>query len=547
MLKKSIPLFFTFLVLVFITQPIFHDGLFRTMDDIQVVRIEEMYKELKSFQFPVRIASDLGNGAGYMLYNFYSPLVYYIGALFHVLNFTLIISTKLTFLLGFILAWLGIYLLLKYKFDTISAISGSIIFLVSPYLGYDVYHRGALAEFFALCLLPLLFFSLLKLLKDKSSFYFLLFSLLIAALVLSHNLTTMITLPFIVALILISFKRNLLGFTSFMLGLCLSAFYWFPAILEKQYIIIDSVDFITQTYQNHFLTPNQVIGFEKIPWGFLPPVLGVGLFLGTIFATTVLLLQQFKFISKKGFDHFIIFSVISFFICLFLASNISKPIWELLSPPLNYLQFPWRFLTLITFFGAISCSYLIYKTKPLKDQLMIIGLLVIPLIVSYYNYFQPVGYNFISKYTADDPCGTAGWSNEYIPIWAKTCFPKGSKLGEVNVTAGDIKHTGIQIKNHSRLYEFTTQSTESGKLLFKRYYFPGWKLKIDNQKSSISAALPYGLIEADIPSGNHSLKLEFKNTPIRNISNLISVLSLIIWLFIALRFIRRLKDKYQLT
>src|SRR5688500_13995787 len=122
LVKLLFPLFISSLALFFVTQPIFHDGLFQTMDDIQVVRIEQMYKELKSGQFPVRITSELGNGAGYMLFNYYSPLVYYIGAIFHALGFTLVISTKLVFLLGFLIAWLGIYLLLRLKFDTVTAI-----------------------------------------------------------------------------------------------------------------------------------------------------------------------------------------------------------------------------------------------------------------------------------------------------------------------------------------------------------------------------------------------------------------------------------------
>jgi hypothetical protein len=512
------------------------------MDDIQVVRIEEMYKELKSFQFPVRIASDLGNGAGYMLYNFYSPLVYYIGAVFHALKFTLVISTKLVFLSGFILALFGIYLLLKYKFDAISAIFGSVTFLTSPYLGYDAYHRGALAEFFAFCLLPILFFFLLKLAKEKSLLYFLLFSFSVAALILTHNLTAMITLPFILVLILLYFKKNLIGFYSLVLGLCLSAFYSLPATLEKQYIIIDSVDFITKTYLNHLFTPFQIIGFENIPWGFLPPVLGIGIFLGSLGAALVLVLQKFRLISLKGNDLFIKFSVISFFICLFMTTTFSKGLWQFLSPPLNYLQFPWRFLSLASFFGAISCSYLVYKTKPFKDQIMVTLLLVIPLITSYAIYFQPLDYNFIGKYTADDPCGTAGWSNEYIPTWVKTCFPKGSKLEKVSIIAGDIKLSGVGIRKNSRSFQFTTESTNSGKILLTKYYFPGWALRIDNKPSHITTSVPNGLIITDIPEGKHTVKLEFKNTFVRNLANLISLVAFLISLYLIYKIIRHIKQ-----
>lgn len=537
LLKFFFPLFLTSTVLFFTTQPIFHDGLFQTMDDIQVVRIEEMYKELRAGQFPVRIASDLGNGAGYMLFNFYSPLVYYIGAFFHGLGFTLVISTKLVFLSAFLLTWLGISILLRSKFDTISGVFGSIIFLVSPYLGYDVYHRGALAEFFAFCILPALFFSFLKLSEKPSTLFFLACAFSTATLVLSHNLTTMITLPFIIVLILAVFRgKYFLGFSCVFLGLALSAFYWIPAVVEQKYININQIEFITQTYQNHLLTPLQIIGFEKTPWGFLPPVLGIGIFLGSVFTALVLTLQHLKFISKKGDNIFINFSTISFFICLFIASNLSRPLWELLSPPLNYLQFPWRFLTLATFFGAVNCAYLIYKTKPMRDKFMVIGLLTIPLIFSYHNYFQPVGYNFIAKYTADDPCGTAGWSNEYIPTWVKECYPKGAKLQPANVVAGDIKIKEFQLHQHSRIQQFKTQSTQSGKIVFNKYYFPGWQMKIDGKEASISATTPYGLIQTDILMGTHTLLLHFKDTPIRILANFLSIIGLLISIVLLLKF-----------
>ena len=221
-----------------------------------------------------------------------------------------------------------------------------------------------------------------------------------------------------------------------------------------------------------------------------------------------------------------------------MASNFSKPFWEFLSPPLNYLQFPWRFLTLASFFGVICCSYLIYYTSPLKDKILVIFLLIVPLITWNHNYFQPVGYNFVAEYTVDDPCGTAGWSNEYIPVWVKKCFPEGTDLEIVNVTKGDIKIKALQINKSSRLIEFNTESTQSGKLLFKKYYFPGWKLKIDGQSSSISPSPPYGLIEASIPMDNHKIQLVFKNTPLRNIANIISIIGLLICIWLFFRILR---------
>ncbi|RJQ27586.1 hypothetical protein C4577_00960 [Candidatus Parcubacteria bacterium] len=526
MKRYLILLLVTFIPLAFVFFPFFHDGFFPTMDDVQVVRIEEMYKELVSGQFPVRIVSDLGNGAGYMLFQFYSPLVYYIGTLFHLLGFTLVISTKLTFLSGFILAWIGIVLLLREYFDEYSTFFGSVLFFGSSYMGYDVFHRGALAEFYALAILPLLFFLIIKFSKTLSSFYFLASSFAIAALVIIHNLTTLITFPFILITIFLLFRKKLIyGFWAVFLGITLSAFYWLPVVFENKYIVINQVDFVINTYKNHFLTLSQLVGFEKAPWGFIAPILGVTTFLGAVFAALLLLVgQRLKFI-KSNPSAFIIFSLISFIFTLFMASDISQHVWDPVSPILRYIQFPWRFLTLATFFGVISCTLLLSKISPLPLKLLIGLLLIIPLFTIQYTYLRPKEYNYISKYTADDPCGTAGWSNEYIPVWAKECRPKGDKLKPVNIIDGELKIKNLEVKNHARLYTFTTSG--EGTILFDKYYFPGWETKINGELVSSLPSTPHGLIALEIPPGEHTISLVFTNTSIRTISNIISLLAFV--------------------
>lgn len=528
----------TFIPLAFIFSPFFHDGFFPTMDDVQVVRIEEMHKELVSGQFPVRIASDLGNGAGYMLFQFYSPLVYYIGALFHLLGFTLVISTKLTFLSGFFLAWIGIVLLLREYFDEYSTFFGSVLFFGSSYLGYDVFHRGALAEFYALAILPLLFFLIVKSAKTLSSFYFLSSSFAIAALVIIHNLTTLITFPFILITIFLLFRKNLLhGFGTVLLGILLSAFYWLPIAFENKYIIINQVDFVINTYKTHFLTLPQLIGFQKAPWSFIVPVLGVSLFLGSLLGALFLLANQKFHLIKKQPNIFLIFSIISFFVSLFMASDASKIIWDPVSPILRFIQFPWRFLTLATFFGAISCTFFLSQIKFLPLKALIGILLLVPLFTMQFNYLRPKEYNYISKYTADDPCGTAGWSNEYIPVWAKECRPKGDKLNPVNVLDGEITIKNLEVKDHARSYTFTTSG--EGTILFDKYYFPGWETKIDGKPASSLPSLPHGLIALKIPSGEHKISLDFTNTSIRTISNLISLVALLLSIGIFIRLIKK--------
>lgn len=509
------------------------------MDDIQVVRIEEMFKELSSGQFPVRIAMDLANGSGYMLFNFYAPFVYYLGAFFHFLGFTLVISTKLTFLSGFIVAWFGIYLLLRLKIDAISTFFGSILFFASSYLGYDVYHRGALAEFYALSILPLLFWAYLKLTVTKSPFFFAIASAMTALLIITHNLTAFITLPLLALItILISKKDRQIEICAFLLGLMLSAFYWLPAITESRYIILNQVDFIINTYKNHFLTISQLIGFQSVSWGFRPPLLGISLFLGTTASLVILIFKPKICLFKVNkVDSFIKFSIFAFFFSLLMASSLGKVFWEVLAPFLKYIQFPWRFLTLATFFGVISTAFFISVFKSIWVRITVGIILCIPLFILQKDYLRPIGYNYISKYTADDPCGTAGWSDEYIPIWVKKCRLKSDQIPLLRISNGNLLVKKSNIDKHSRKYELKT--TGKGTVTFDKYYFPGWSITIDGEKTQSIISSNSGMIAIKVPDGNHDISLNFIDTPIRSTANLISFLGIFLffssWYFLPKR------------
>src|SRR3989304_8667893 len=86
------------LVLIFsilTIRPLLSPGFFPMHDDTQVARVFEMAKSLSDGMFPVRWVEDLGYGAGYPVFNFYSALPYYIGGILTVLGISALESTKL--------------------------------------------------------------------------------------------------------------------------------------------------------------------------------------------------------------------------------------------------------------------------------------------------------------------------------------------------------------------------------------------------------------------------------------------------------------------
>src|SRR5579863_364002 len=109
-IQKYIDLPVIIVLLVFTVMPLFTPGFFTMHDDEQIGRLYDLHKEVVSAQLPPRIAQDLGFGFDYPLFNFYPPLVYYIGEVFHLLGFSFINSTKLMIGLGFLLSGICMYL-----------------------------------------------------------------------------------------------------------------------------------------------------------------------------------------------------------------------------------------------------------------------------------------------------------------------------------------------------------------------------------------------------------------------------------------------------
>jgi uncharacterized membrane protein len=272
------------------------------MDDVQVVRIDLLSQELTKGQFPVRYSNTLGNGGGYMLFQFYPPFTYYIGSFFYLIGFTLVKATKLTFLLSYFIAGLGIIVLCRRYVDTISTVIGMMLFLTATYFAFDVYTRGALGEFFAISLLPWLYFFFLEIHRNSTRINVLLAGVVYAIIIISHSFIAFVISFFLLLLLCMPpyLKRNIKGMIIALgVGLVLSAFFWIPVINEKQFTIYDKSYFATISYQGNFLSLMQIGGLTTIPWPFKPPFLGLGLFGGVTLATILFFLQKLVFLQES--------------------------------------------------------------------------------------------------------------------------------------------------------------------------------------------------------------------------------------------------------
>lgn len=522
-----------FSLFILFALPFFHRGFFPTMDDVQVVRINEMTKELKSGQFPVRYVDAMANGGGYMLFNFYSPLPYYVGTMLELSGLSDVWATKMTFIIGIMIGLSGTFFLIRYYTNVLTALTSLSLLLTSSYAGYDFFQRGALAEIWGFMFFSWILYAFFKVKNKPTYLNIIIAGVFYALAILSHFAITFVLSIFLFFILAIPpYKRHViikLG-VSITLGLLLSAFFWLPLILEKKYIIYDTTRYGMTQYIDGFLTPFQVIGFG-IDRSIVPPTyptLGVGLFFITL-ASSWYLFTKKKYRYKFFFFYF--FSI--FIISVLLTLPLTKPVWDHVSI-LKNLQSPWRFLTVSTISGIFISGLALSFIKNKWVGLLIIGIVSLFNFVFHYQYMRPYTYNAISEYRAEGACPTTTWQNEYLPKWVHICLPrtKALKLPLVS-THSKSQISDVSIKNNGRLITFSIVG-KAGTVTIAKYYYPSWRVAIDGKRISVSSATKYGLISFHVSPGYHRVKVSLGNTFSQTLGNVLSVCSLLLIVIIIL-------------
>ena len=163
--------------------PTFTDGeqhVYRTIEIMEAWRAGVPY---------LRWAPDLFYGLGYPVFNYYSPLTYYLAAAYGWFLGGPVAGIKFVMVLAAGLGAAGMYYFLRDHWGALPGLTGATAFALSPFIVYlDPLSRGDAPKSLALAIAPWLFWSFTRLLRRPSSGRFGLSALLLAALVLAHNL-----------------------------------------------------------------------------------------------------------------------------------------------------------------------------------------------------------------------------------------------------------------------------------------------------------------------------------------------------------------------
>jgi hypothetical protein len=488
-----------------------------TMHDFHVFRQQQFEKCLiQTNSFPCRWAFDAGMGFGEPVFNFYGQLPYWIGQLFRILSFSILDSVKANFIFSIVASSVAMYSLANKFWSKRGALFSALFYAFAPYRAVDVWVRGALGESLAFVFFPLILLCLKEYVENRRLKYLFWLILAFAGLIITHNLSLMIFLPFALVWFMYFFIKSNnksihtiydLISAGLVTGL-LAAFYLLPVIFESGLVTVGETITGYYNFRLHYVTLRQL--FLSFYWGYGGSVWGpndtMSFSLGHfhwISSVAILLLA----LLRQRVGEVFLFLILAIF-AAFLTHGKAEFIWEAIKP-MAFIQFPWRFLTMSTLFLSLAAGAVV-KFIPKRAWVIILTMA----IGFYSGNFRPDIWRNIS----DQEQFSGKLWDEQRSSALSDFWPKSVKLPDRLAPA----------KPETILETDSYQKTR-----YPIVYFPGWTAKSGNKTLEVFPSGDMGLVTVRTPPNSNTI-LSFKDTPVRKIGNIVSfatLIGLLIWVW----------------
>jgi len=490
-------------------------------------------------------------GFGSPTFYFYPPLPYYLTSLIKPLFASdayglrqLGLSATVALISSGVFSWLWLSQITSRR----AALLASVLYMLMPYhLAYDLYARAAFAEFWVFAWMPLiLYFTYAVARSQKHSMPCL--ALVFAALMFTHLLTTLIfsPIPLCYAACLAPAEKRwtTTGKTALAMtiGAGLSAIFWLPSITTGNFI---HLDFITadSIYSRWFL-----FGLGK---GSSLRYVWFALEVSTL-VLVAFLVCRLKCLGdqKRQAKLWAIVAAWS----LFMMTPLSKPIWILVFP-LQMLQFPWRFNTLLTLAATPLLALAFDRLQqPLisRDRLLIILVVLFSIHWAQYTFARAwSAYPALSpdqestarrfKQLQEGPevpqfqvrsaqSGGTSAVPALLQEMQKQCDASGKTTiiggrGEVAIERWTWKEMDLRINN-----------SVPSQVVVSQFYYPGWvaQLRDEQVELTVVASKPHGLVSIIVPAGNHIIVLRRQPIPQERAGQAISAVALLSLLLLSI-------------
>ena len=428
---------------------------------------------------------DYWGGVGNMTSLFYPWLTVLPGFLiFHFANDPMLGYLILIGVVTFCTFVSSYFFMKKFSENTLQSFLFSIIYTLAFFRMASVFYRAGVAEFICYIFIPMLFYEFYQLLVGKFSKWPL-FALAFTLITLTHPMTAFTTVIIMVPiLLLVLFSKrahsikywlhlSLSGVEAIAMVLLTTIGFTLPMYQQQKYIPVNrpAVVNLAQTAKDPINLFQDALSTDLRNYSF-----GIIMILALIFL--VIFIWKDKLVYK--------IVGIEMLLALLLSTNII-PWAKLQDTFFNYLQFPWRFLNLFTFFAAIYLSYglarLVNKRSSLLKLLMMVVVLVGCGSQVYVSGMQ------LSKQitTAVDPNKLVYHpKNKFVQKYTQTdYYPQRSIEYHAQIRAHQFLVNGkkVHIGEHSssNVYSFSYYSQEPAKIDIPVLVYKGLSVTINNE------------------------------------------------------------------
>ncbi len=545
--------------------------------ELHIYRLAELSRLVRGGEFYPRWAPNFYFGYGYPIFNYYAPLSYYLGLPFELLpGVDAVAAIKVVFVGGLLAAALGMYGFVRDNWGRAAGYVAAAAFVYAPYIQYvDPHARGDLAESISFGAFALALWTVDRLRRSPSAANWVASVLLVAGLILSHNLMAMVFFAFLLAWALWQLLAAQIDSTgaeakatqwhtlpALFLGVGLAAFFWLPVALEQDAVNLSTLigDGGHFDFRNHFLSAARLFGpTALLDWGATESAftlnLGIAQWLLALVGVVAILLGWAKLRSRG------LFFVFAALILLFLMLPISTPIWESV-PLLPYMQFPWRLLgptaAVLAVLSGIGIDSLLVirvasgndmaggtgteQNRPWLPALAVAVILFLALPLAEVAPWAPEPWDTSARAVSEIErqgrwLGTTSTA-DFVPATVDTIpRPVDQMLADFAV------ERPLDRVNWATVPEGVTIETEHVRPLLTRYHvragdsfllrlfqfdFPGWVVRIDGEEVETELGRPEGFLVAPVPEGEHVVEVAFVETPMRKLSWLVSGISVVL-------------------
>ncbi|MEZ4593921.1 MAG: hypothetical protein R3D55_22675 [Chloroflexota bacterium] len=355
-----------------------------------------------------------------------------------------------------------------------------------------------------------------------------------------------------------------------LLAFALAAWFFVPALAEQSLAQLGEVTSGYFHYSNHFLGTADfplsqtsffvdygVVNREAFRMGLVQTAVLLSGVLGLIITVAMKSIESAKSVDRnhhwwwlgkmdsriRGNDRWVIsvFVLLTVAVSSFMLTPLSAFLWAHL-PLLSFTQFPWRFLSVQAFGGALAVGAL---AVVLPQPRWWVPPLIVLLLVSSLGQLRPDTLLLTDADVTAESLAQYEWftgnigttiSFEYLP---PTVQPRPYTSNWLNTgqrwqltpLSGELLSADLA-EQRTSYQQWQVETAVPSTLIFPTLYWPGWQAQVDGDLVAIRPSLGSGLIELDVPAGGHTVELRLGRTAVRLWAEIGSLLAFLgtIWL-----------------